>query len=183
MVLVEVQQVESDCVVVVWVQLQWVFQGWVVINKGCNGGNGCIDWQQQVCQYVVELSVLVICQSWKLIGDIWYVGGWLEGLDGGLCQGDDVQQVLLEVMGWDILVNQLFDWVCGLVVDVVGLVEQVECDGDGCLCCVQQMGWQIQYLDWYLVEGDCLVLLWCIEVVNGDVKVCLVVDSWVVGIL
>lgn len=183
MVLVEVVQVEVVCVVVLYVQLDWVFQGWVVVSKGKDGGSGCIDWKQEGCCYVVELSVLVIWQSWKLIGDIYFEVGCLEGLVGGLCDGEDVQQLLLEVIGWDILVNQLLEWIRGLVVgDVVGF-EMVECDVDGWLCCMQQMGWQVQYLDWYLVEVGCLVLLCWIEVSNGDVKVCLLVDQWGQGVL
>jgi outer membrane lipoprotein LolB len=177
----EAQQAESARVAAVLAQPQWAFQGRVAINKGRNGGNGRIDWQQQARQYVVELSAPVTRQSWKLTGDTHHQGGRLEGLDGGPRQGDDAQQVLLEATGWDIPVNQLPDWVRGLVADGAGPAGQVERDGEGRPRRVQQTGWQIQYLDWYPAEGDRPVLPRRIEAVNGDAKVRLVVDSWVLG--
>ncbi len=120
-------------------------------------------------------------QSWKLTGDSHHEGGRLEGLDGGPREGEDAQQILLDATGWDIPVNQLPDWVRGLVADDTAPAEQVERDGDGRPRRVVQMGWQIQYLDWYPAEGDRPVLPRRIEAVNGDAKVRLVVDSWVLG--
>jgi len=46
---------------------------------------------------------------------------------------------------------------------------------------VQQLGSEIQYLDWYPAEADRPVLPRRIEAVNGDAKVRLVVDSWVLA--
>jgi outer membrane lipoprotein LolB len=177
----QAQQAEAARVAALRAQPQWSFQGRVAINKGRNGGNGRIDWQQQDRQYVVELSAPVTRQSWKLTGDSHHEGGRLEGLDGGPREGEDAQQVLLDATGWDIPVNQLPDWVRGLVADDTAPAEQVERDGEGRPRRVVQMGWQIQYLDWYPAEGDRPVLPRRIEAVNGDAKVRLVVDSWVLG--
>ncbi|MCC7634718.1 lipoprotein insertase outer membrane protein LolB [Stenotrophomonas rhizophila] len=175
------QQAEAARVAALQAQPQWSFQGRVAINKGRNGGNGRIDWQQQSRQYVVELSAPVTRQSWKLTGDSHHEGGRLEGLDGGPREGEDAQQVLLEATGWDIPVNQLPAWVRGLVADDAAPAEQVERDGEGRPRRVRQMGWDIQYLDWYPAEGGRPVLPRRIEAVNGDAKVRLVVDSWVLG--
>ncbi|MFB8831670.1 lipoprotein insertase outer membrane protein LolB [Azotobacter sp. CWF10] len=41
--------------------------------------------------------------------------GRLEGLAGGPRDGEDAQQLLLEATGWDIPVNQLPEWIRGLV--------------------------------------------------------------------
>ncbi|HBZ48075.1 MAG TPA: lipoprotein localization factor LolB, partial [Stenotrophomonas sp.] len=46
---------------------------------------------------------------------------------------------------------------------------------------VRQMGWEIQFLDWYPAEGDRPVLPRRIEAVNGDAKVRLLVDGWALG--
>ncbi|MCF7749582.1 lipoprotein insertase outer membrane protein LolB [Bacillus subtilis subsp. subtilis] len=175
------QQAETARVAALRAQPQWSFQGRVAINKGRNGGNGRIDWQQQSRQYVVELSAPVTRQSWKLTGDSHHEGGRLEGLDGGPREGEDAQQVLLEATGWDIPVNQLPDWVRGLAAEDTGPAERIERDGEGRPRRVEQRGWQIQYLDWYPAEGDQPVLPRRIEAVNGDAKVRLVVDRWVLG--
>jgi outer membrane lipoprotein LolB len=174
------QQAETERVAAVRTQPAWSFQGRVAISKGRNGGSGRIDWQQQAAGYVVELSAPVTRQSWKLTGDSHHEGGRLEGLEGGTREGEDAQQVLLEATGWDIPVNQLPDWVRGLVADAAP-VELIERDGEGRPRRVQQMGWEIQYLDWYPAEAGRPVLPRRIEAVNGDAKVRLVVDSWVLA--
>jgi outer membrane lipoprotein LolB len=68
----------------------------------------------------------------------------------------------------------------GLAADV-SAAEHIERDGEGRPRRVRQMGWEIEYLDWYPAEGDRPVLPRRIEAVNGDAKVRLVVDSWTLG--
>ncbi|WP_102946468.1 lipoprotein insertase outer membrane protein LolB [Stenotrophomonas sp. VV52] len=157
----------------------WSFEGRVAVSKGRNGGSGRIDWRQQARQYVVSLSAPVTRQSWTLTGDSEQGGGRLDGVDGGPRQGADAQQVLLEATGWDIPVNQLPDWVRGLVAEGASAAGQVDRDAEGRPRRFQQMGWDIQYLDWYPAEGDRPVLPRRIEAVKGDAKVRLLVDGWV----
>jgi outer membrane lipoprotein LolB len=175
------ERAEAARVAAVRAQSQWAFQGRVAVNKGRNGGNGRIDWQQQDRQYEVELSAPVTRQSWKLTGDSHHEGGRLEGMEGGTREGEDAQQLLLDATGWDIPVNQLPDWVRGLVAGDTAAAARIERDGEGRPRRVEQMGWQVQYLDWFPAEGDRPVLPRRIEAVNGDAKVRLVVDSWVLG--
>jgi outer membrane lipoprotein LolB len=177
----EAQQAEAARVASLQGLPQWSFQGRVAVNKGRNGGNARIDWQQQARQYVVELSAPITRQSWRLSGDSHYEGGRLEGLEGGPREGEDAQQLLLEATGWDIPVNQLADWVRGLVAADTVAAEQVERDGEGRPRRVLQMGWEIQYLDWYPADAARPVLPRRIEAVNGDAKVRLLVDSWELG--
>jgi len=157
----------------------WSFEGRVAVSKGRNGGSGRIDWRQQSRGYVVALSAPVTRQSWTLSGDSAQGGGRLDGVDGGPRQGPDAQQVLLEATGWDIPVNQLPDWVRGLVAADVAAAGQVDRDSEGRPRRFQQMGWDIQYLDWYPAEGGRPVLPRRIEAVRGDAKVRLLVDGWV----
>ncbi len=177
----EAQQAENDRVTALRAQPDWTFQGRVAVNKGRNGGNGRIDWQQQARQYVIELSAPVTRQSWTLTGDSHHEGGRLDGVEGGPREGEDAQQLLLEATGWDIPVNQLPDWVRGLVADDAAAADLVERDGEGRPRRVRQMGWEIQYLDWHPAEGGRPVLPRRIEAVSGDAKVRLVVDSWSLG--
>ncbi len=172
------QQAENDRVAALRAQPDWTFQGRVAVSKGRNGGNGRIDWRQQARQYVIQLSAPVTRQSWTLTGDSHHEGGRLEGLDGGPREGEDAQQLLLEATGWDIPVNQLPDWVRGLVADDAAAAEQVERDAEGRPRRVRQMGWDIQYLDWYPAQDGQPVLPRRIEAVNGDAKVRVLVDSW-----
>lgn len=176
----EAQQAEAARVDALRAQPAWSFQGRVAVSKGRNGGSGRIDWQQQARQYVVSLSAPVTRQSWTLSGDSGNRSGRLDGVDGGPRQGEDAQQVLLEATGWDIPVNQLPDWVRGLVAEGNG-AGQIDRDAEGRPRRVRQMDWEIQFLDWYPAEGDRPVLPRRIEAVNGDAKVRLLVDGWVLG--
>lgn len=176
----EAQQAEAARVDALRAQPAWSFQGRVAVSKGRNGGSGRIDWQQQARQYVVSLSAPVTRQSWTLSGDSENRSGRLDGVEGGPRQGEDAQQVLLEATGWDIPVNQLPDWVRGLVAEGVTAAE-IDRDAEGRPRRVRQMGWDIQFLDWYPAEGDRPVLPRRIEAVNGDAKVRLLVDGWVLG--
>lgn len=177
----EAQQAEAARVDALRAQPAWSFQGRVAVSKGRNGGSGRIDWQQQARQYVVSLSAPVTRQSWTLSGDSGNRSGRLDGVEGGPRQGEDAQQVLLEATGWDIPVNQLPDWVRGLVAEGATAAEQIDRDAEGRPRRVRQMGWDIQFLDWYPAEGDRPVLPRRIEAVNGDGKVRLLVDGWVLG--
>jgi len=177
----EAQQAETRRIEALRAQPAWSFAGRVAVSKGRNGGSGRIEWQQQARQYVVSLSAPVTRQSWTLTGDAEQGGGRLEGVDGGPRQGPDAQQVLREATGWEIPVNQLPEWVLGLVAEGATATEQVDRDTEGRPRRVRQMGWDIQYLDWYPAEGDRPVLPRRIEAVNGDAKVRLLVDSWVLG--
>lgn len=177
----EAQQAEAARVAALRAQPAWSFQGRVAVSKGRNGGSGRIDWQQQAHQYVVSLSAPVTRQSWTLSGDSQSRAGRLDGVEGGPRQGEDAQQVLLEATGWDIPVNQLPDWVRGLVAEGATGAEQVDRDAEGRPRRVRQMGWDIQFLDWYPAEGDRPVLPRRVEAVNGDAKVRLLVDGWVLG--
>jgi outer membrane lipoprotein LolB len=135
-------------------QPDWAFQGRVAVSKGKDGGSGRIDWKQDGRRYVVELSAPVTRQSWKLTGDTHSEAGRLEGA-GGPRDGEDAQQLLLEATGWDIPVNQLPEWIRGLVAGDAAGPEKVERDGEGRPRRMQQMGWQVQYLDWYPADaGD-----------------------------
>ena len=162
-------------------QPEWSLVGRIAVSNQGNGGSGRIEWRQAGPRFEVALSAPVTRQSWTLSGDSESRSGRLDGVDGGPRQGEDAQQVLLEATGWDIPVNQLPDWVRGLVAEGAAAAEQVDRDAEGRPRRVRQMGWDIQFLDWYPAEGGRPVLPRRMEAVNGDAKVRLLVDGWVLG--
>jgi outer membrane lipoprotein LolB len=174
----EAAQAEAARVAALQAQSDWAFQGRVAVSKGKDGGSGRIDWKQEGRRYVVELSAPVTRQSWKLTGDTHSEAGRLEGLAGGPRDGEDAQQLLLEATGWDIPVNQLPQWIRGLVAGDAAGPEKVERDGEGRPRRMQQRGWQVQYLDWYPAAAGRPALPRRIEASIGDAKVRLLVDQW-----
>lgn len=157
---------------------QWAFQGRVAITKGRNGGSGRIDWKQEQRQYQLELSAPVTRQSWRLIGDSHSEAGRLEGLEGGPREGEDAQQLLLDATGWEIPVNLLPDWVRGQVAVDTEAPERVDYDAEGRPRTLRQMGWEIDFQEWYPPSDGRPALPRRIEARNGDAKVRLLLDQW-----
>ncbi|MXV07072.1 MULTISPECIES: lipoprotein insertase outer membrane protein LolB [unclassified Xanthomonas] len=163
-----------------WLQVHpdWSFQGRVAISNGRNGGSGRIDWKQQHRQYEVQLSAPVTRQSWRLIGDSHSEAGRLEGMEGGPREGENAEQLLLEATGWEIPVNLLPQWVRGQVAWDTEAPEHVDYDAQGRPRTLRQMGWDIEFQEWYPPSDGQPALPRRIEARNGDAKVRLLVDHW-----
>ncbi|MGV8961198.1 MAG: lipoprotein insertase outer membrane protein LolB [Stenotrophomonas sp.] len=173
----QAQQAEAAREQALRAQAEWAFQGRVAVSKGRNGGSGRIDWQQQAGRYQIQLSAPVTRQSWRLSGGDG-TGGRLEGLEGGPREGADAQQLLWDATGWEIPVDQLPDWVRGLIAVDAAAPEQVLRDADGRPRRIRQRGWDIQFTDWFPATAGQPALPRRLDAVNGDAKVRLIVDSW-----
>ena len=158
-------------------QRHWSFEGRVAINNAGKGGNGKIEWQQDGQSYVVSLIAPITRQSWRLVGDTHSGAGRLEGLQGGLREGEDAEALLLEATGWDIPVNALAQWVRGLPAE--GLpVQDRSYSPQGQLQRVEQAGWRIEYPLWFPEEGPQPSLPRRIEAQRDKASVRLIVDHW-----
>jgi outer membrane lipoprotein LolB len=156
---------------------QWSFEGRVAINNAGKGGNGRIDWQQDGPRYVISLSAPVTRQSWRLIGDTHSEAGRLEGLEGGVREGEDAEALLLEATGWDIPVNALARWAQGLSAE--GLPSENQAfSAEGRLQTLEQGGWSIDYAEWFDAEGQQPQLPRRIEARRDRATVRLIVDRW-----
>ncbi len=162
-----------------WLDLhrQWSFEGRVAINNAGKGGNGRIDWQQDGPRYVISLSAPVTRQSWRLIGDTHSEAGRLEGLEGGVREGQDAEALLLEATGWDIPVNALARWAQGLSAE--GLPSENQAfSAEGRLQTLEQGGWRIDYAEWFDAAGQQPQLPRRIEARRDRATVRLIVDRW-----
>ena len=159
---------------------QWSVQGRVAVSKGRNGGSGRIDWQQQGPAYQVSLAAPITRQSWQLQGGDGQPAR-LDGLQGGPRSGDDVTELLRQATGWEIPVRQLAAWLRGMPAAEAAAPDYRGYDRDGRPRVLRQDGWQIDYLEWYPADGERPALPRRIEAVNGDAKVRLIVDEWMMG--
>ena len=126
----------------------------------------------------MELSAPITRQIWRLSGDTHRRAGTLEGMEGGARQGEDAEALLQAAIGWAIPVNRLPDWVRGLPVQDTSGPAQVKPAVDGRLQSLQQLGWTIEYRDWYPASDSRPALPRRIEARNGDAQVKLLVDHW-----
>lgn len=154
---------------------QWALSGRIAISNAGKGGSGRIDWRQHGDDYEVSLSAPVTRQSWRMTGGP--AGTRLEGLEGGIREGTDPAQLLLEATGWEIPVAALADWARGRA--AAGFeTESMTYATDTHLQRLQQDGWRIDYLAWQNAEGGQPALPARIDAQRGDAKVRLIIDRW-----
>lgn len=159
-------------------QPQWSLSGRMAVSVGSRGGSGRIDWNQDGSHYAAALSAPVTRQSWRLIGDSHHEGARLEGLEGGPREGGFAEDLLAEATGWQIPVNQMPDWVRGVVVPLSGAPVQVAYGPDGRLRSIEQLGWTVEYQEWAPAEGRRPELPRRMVARNGQATVRLIVDEW-----
>jgi outer membrane lipoprotein LolB len=153
---------------------EWGFEARVAVSQAGKGGSGRLDWRQQGARYTASLSAPVTRQSWRLSAD--EAGARLEGLEGGLRQGADADQLLREATGWDIPVQTLSDWARGLSGG-----GRPEFGPEGQLQALDQAGWRIHYTEWLPAAGDQPAMPRRIEAERGQARVRLIVDRWDLG--
>jgi outer membrane lipoprotein LolB len=152
-------------------QPDWGFRGRVAISQGQNGGNAGIHWRQQGADFDIELAAPITAQRWRLHSRAGHVS--LEGLEGGVRQGDDAEALLLEATGWRIPVAALAAWARGA--RAPGGAAQLEVDALARPARLQQAGWTIDYRAWF--EGT-PPLPQKVFAKQGEASVRLVVDAW-----
>lgn len=161
----------------------WQFQGRVAVSQQGKGGNGRIEWRQDDERYEVSLSAPVTRQSWRLTGDLHSQAGRLEGLEGGVREGEDAEQLLREATGWDIPLQSLVRWARG-VADAAYRSDgpaQVEFAADGRLRSLREQDWRIDYQDWFEPEGERPAMPRRVEASRATARVRLIVDQWDIG--
>lgn len=148
--------------------------GRLAVSDGRDGGSAGFLWLQRGEAYEVELRQPVSQRTWRLSGDA--RGAVLHGGDGGPRHGADAQALLFEVLGWQLPVRDLVDWVRGLP-GAGAPVERLERDGQGRVRLLRQAGWQVEYRAW-LDEGAWPTR---IQARQGDYSVRINVQDWAVG--
>lgn len=153
----------------------WGFSGRVAVSNGRDGGNGRLDWRSSAAGYHARLSAPVTRHGWELDVDAGTGQARLDGLAGGSRQGADARALVHGATGWDLPVDELGDWVRGLVDAGAGGIER---DIEGRPLRASQHGWDVQFSQWYPAEGAQPPLPRRIDAVHGQARVRLLVDQW-----
>lgn len=103
-------------------------------------------------------------------------GASLVTADGTQYQADDLRQLALDVLGWDLPLEALPYWVRGLAWPEA--IAQFERGADGRLQSLQQTGWKVSYLGWdgAGVQG----LPSKLDVAGERLRMRLVIERWTV---
>jgi outer membrane lipoprotein LolB len=119
--------------------------GRLAVSDGRDGGSAGFLWIQDGDRFEVELRQPVSQRTWRLSGDSG--GAVLEGDPAGPRRADSAEQLLAEVLGWNVPVQALAQWVRGLPDD--GPVTASARDAGGRLARLEQAGWQVDYRGWH----------------------------------
>jgi outer membrane lipoprotein LolB len=122
----------------------WSFSGRVAIDNAGQAGNARIAWLQRGDDFDITLSAPVTRQSWRLVREAGRAR--LEGLEGGVRQGDDAEALLRDATGWRIPVASLADWVRGRRTSATAAT--VEYGPSGLLSVLSEAGWTVEYRAW-----------------------------------
>ncbi len=149
----------------------WSFTGRIALASRSGGGSGRIQWRQSGSDFVIELSAPVSRQSWRLSRQGGRVS--LDGLDGGLVEGDDAQRVLWESTGWLIPVDGMIAWVRGARGPGPWDLEFAP---DGLPAQLRQDGWEVAYREWQRDRDPALPVR--VFASRDENRVRLQVDDW-----
>ena len=149
----------------------WAFVGRVAVANGDNGGSGRIEWTQHGDDFDIRLSAPITRQSWRLVRAHGIVR--LEGLEGGVREGQDAEALLLEATGWRLPVASMAGWVRGLrgpePADVTG-------SAGGLPATFDQAGWHVEYRDWDAATTPPLPRR--VYASHGQASVRLAIEQW-----
>jgi outer membrane lipoprotein LolB len=152
----------------------WTLRGRLGVSDGHHGGSGTLVWVQNGDRFQFTLRAPVTGRSFRVVGGP--EGATLEGLDQGTVRGTDAQTLLARVLGWQVPVKPLRDWVRGLRAGGARSDAVLRFGANGLPSLLRQDGWTVQYRDWFTDIDPALPRR--IYAARGDYHVRLSVTSW-----
>lgn len=150
----------------------WVMEGRLALRVEAEGWHANIHWEQQPGEYHIRLYGPLGQGALELTGTP--AGVFLQRADGQVSQARDPDILLYQETGWQLPVSGLRYWVRGRVQP--RLEYTLRRDEQGRLVELQQAGWDIRYTDFFDTAATTLPRR--IQLVNGDIRVKLIIDQW-----
>jgi len=154
---------------------QWTLEGRLAVSDGKDGGSGRIVWVQDGDAYSITLRAPVSGQSWRLSGDRGH--SRLEGVRPEPVFGDSAQQLLRQELGWVLPVGEMSGWIFGGGFSAAARIER---DAAGAPLHVVDAGWQLDFVDWRMLEDISLPKR--ISAKRAPYQVKLAIQSWRPGV-
>ena len=148
----------------------WVLEGRIALRLEDEGWHAGLLWQQHPDHYYIRLQGPLGQGALELNGGP--EGVVLERADGRISRARDPDILLYQETGWQLPVSGLRYWVRGR--PLPGLEARSRRDEQGRLVELYQAGWAIRYTDFFATGA----LPRRIELVNGAVRVKLIIDQW-----
>jgi len=148
----------------------WAFSGRLAVSQGKNGGTANITWRQTGPDFEIQLSAPITRQSWRLQQAAGKVR--LEGLEGGIREGDDAEAMLLEATGWRVPLSSMTSWIRGA--RAPGAAD-LSLDERNLPASIRQDGWTVEYRGWVAGTPALPAKLFARQ---DDASVRLAIENW-----
>jgi outer membrane lipoprotein LolB len=150
---------------------QWSLNARIGISNGNDGGSGDLVWRQDGDNYTFTLQA-VNGRVWKLSGDAH--SATLEGVDAQPDVDTDPQRLLHDRLGWDVPLNGLRAWIRGLRAATAH--ADVIYDAENLPAVITQLGWKVEYRDWFGDRDPALPRK--VFASRGNARVRVAIQSW-----
>lgn len=119
----------------------WDLSGKLSLDDGHDGGSGKLGWQVRPEFDQLDFRGALGKGAWRLVLD--EHGAELHKADGTVTLVPDIDELVLDEVGWSIPVDSLRWWVLGLAAP--GPYGRLELDEGGHLMDLKQHGWDISF--------------------------------------
>lgn len=150
----------------------WDLAGKLSLDDGHDGGSGKLGWQVRPQSDQLDFRGALGKAAWRLVID--EQGAALHKADGTISRAPDIDQLVLDEVGWTIPVDSLRWWVLGLAAP--GTDARLDLDEDGHLVDLKQHGWHISFERYRSFENH--QLPGRLVATSGDRRVKLAVIDW-----
>ncbi|AFJ03235.1 Outer membrane lipoprotein LolB [Methylophaga frappieri] len=151
----------------------WTLRGRTAIQQGKEGWNAGVSWHQSPDQFEIRLTGPFSQGAVNLSGDQNAV--LLTNSSGERYVAATPEQLLEEVLGWQLPISALRDWVKGLPFSEAAVTYR-ELDRDGRLVALEQAGWQVSFMRYVPFQGTDVPDK--IFIKRDQLSVRLVVSAW-----
>jgi len=152
---------------------QWKIKGRTVITQGSEGWNVGLRWQQDRDLYQIKLEGPFSQGAVILEGNGEQVVLTLNS--GEKIAATNPEELILEVVGWNLPVSALRDWVRGLPYREKS-IESVSYDDEGRMTHLVQQGWDVEFLRYVPFNDYSMPAK--IFIRHPDLSLRLVINSW-----
>ncbi len=150
----------------------WLIQGKLAIRNSEQSGSANLNWQQQQQNFDIHLSGPLGQGAVRLSGNPQLLK---ISSSKHTETATSPQQLMQEQLGWSIPLDNLYWWVRGLAAP--NGKKYLTLDSYSRLQTLEQTGWQLEYLDYQLLENG-LYLPKRIRASGEDLQLLLVIKSW-----
>jgi len=152
---------------------RWKIRGRTMITQGSEAWSVGLRWQEDRGAYQIKLEGPFAQGGVTLDGDEEQVV--LTMTSGEKIASTNPEELILDVVGWNLPVSALQDWVRGLPYDKQS-IESIKYDAEGRITHLVQQGWNIEFLRY--MPFDRYSMPAKIFIKHPDLSIRLVISSW-----